>query len=176
MHRWLLFFGLGVTALAQTATPDSQVLQALLTEIRQFRQDLQNTTLVTQRVQIVLYRLQGQEAAVTRATQRLDAARAKLGDTETQRKDFVTKIQHMEETQNTNLDPIEKKHNQEQLPQFKAWLENLIAEEQQRQMRVVEAESQLRAEQAKLSEQQDVLDKLDKALETLSRQQTSGGR
>ena len=57
---------------AQTASPDTQALQALVTEIRQLRQDMQATTIVTQRVQIVLYRLQTQTALVTRASSRLD--------------------------------------------------------------------------------------------------------
>ncbi|MCX6626562.1 MAG: hypothetical protein NTW28_02895 [Candidatus Solibacter sp.] len=66
-------------AAAQTASPDTQALQALVTEIRQLRQDLQSTTVVTQRVQIVLYRLQTQTALVTRASSRLDDARSSLG-------------------------------------------------------------------------------------------------
>ena len=58
----------------QTTTGDSQTLQALLLEVRQLRQDLQTTTIAGQRVQILIYRLQGQEAAVARASQRLDEA------------------------------------------------------------------------------------------------------
>ena len=49
---------MATAACAQTASPDTQALQALVTEIRQLRQDMQATTIVTQRVQIVLYRLQ----------------------------------------------------------------------------------------------------------------------
>ena len=56
------------TAAAQTASPDTQALQALVTEIRQLRLDLQATTIATQRVQIVLYRLQTQTALATRAS------------------------------------------------------------------------------------------------------------
>ena len=48
----------GAQTAAQTASPDTQALQALVTEIRQLRLDLQATTIATQRVQIVLYRLQ----------------------------------------------------------------------------------------------------------------------
>src|SRR5258708_29002378 len=62
----------------QTTPGDSQTLQALLLEVRQLRQDLQTTTIAGQRAQILIYRLQGQEAAVTRAAQRLDEAREKL--------------------------------------------------------------------------------------------------
>jgi len=58
----------------QTTPGDSQTLQALLSEVRQLRQDLQTTTIAAQRAQILLYRLQGQEAAVARASQRIDEA------------------------------------------------------------------------------------------------------
>jgi hypothetical protein len=62
----------------QSNSSDSQTLQALLLEVRQLRQDLQTTTIAGQRAQILIYRLQGQEAAVARVSQRLDEAREKL--------------------------------------------------------------------------------------------------
>jgi len=65
MHRsCLLILGLLLIAtpvLGQSASTDSQTLQALLSEVRQLRHDLQTTTLAAQRAQILLYRLQGQE-------------------------------------------------------------------------------------------------------------------
>jgi hypothetical protein len=60
----------------QTTPGDSQTLQALLSEVRLLRQDLRTTTVTAQRSQILIYRLQGQEAAVGRASQRLDEARS----------------------------------------------------------------------------------------------------
>jgi hypothetical protein len=60
--------------LGQSASTDSQTLQTLLTEVRQLRHDLQTTTLAAQRAQILLYRLQGQEVVVARASQRLTPA------------------------------------------------------------------------------------------------------
>src|SRR5438132_4949622 len=76
----------------QTTPGDSQTLQALLSEVRQLRQDLQTTTIAGQRAQILIYRLQGQEAAVARASQRLDEARDKLARIEEQRKQVVSAI------------------------------------------------------------------------------------
>src|SRR5207249_5887194 len=72
------FLSFSTTCFGQTTTGDSQRLQALLSEIRLLRQDLQTTTIAAQRAQILIYRLQGQEAAVARASQRLDDARDKL--------------------------------------------------------------------------------------------------
>jgi hypothetical protein len=59
MHRPFLF-GLGLilastVSVGQTASPDSQTLQALLAEVRQLRKDLRTTTVASQRVQILLY-------------------------------------------------------------------------------------------------------------------------
>src|SRR5260370_343025 len=50
----------------QTTPGDAETLQALLWEVRKLRQDLQTTTIAGQRAQILIYRLKGQEAAVTR--------------------------------------------------------------------------------------------------------------
>src|SRR5216684_6457268 len=89
MHRsCLLILGLLLIAapvLGQSASTDSQTLQALLAEVRQLRHDLQTTTLAAQRAQILLYRLQGQEAIVARASQRLDDARARLAEVQSNR-------------------------------------------------------------------------------------------
>jgi hypothetical protein len=76
----------------QTTPGDSQTLQALLSEVRQLRQDLQTTTIAGQRAQILIYRLEGQEAAVARASQRLDEARDKLARIQEQRKQEVSEI------------------------------------------------------------------------------------
>jgi len=54
------------------------------------------------------------------------------------------------------------------IPQLKAKLASLENEEQQRQTREMEAEDQLRAERAKLSELQERLDLLEKVLESSS--------
>lgn len=59
----------------------------------------------------------------------------------------------------------ERKELQEQvLPQLKASLENWCHLQQQQQPGEADAEEQLRSEQAKLSELESFLDKLDKSL------------
>src|ERR1051326_5517828 len=83
--------------LGQSSTRDTQALESLVKELRQLRQDLVTTTVAAQRVQIVLYRLQGQETAVQRAAQRRDLARDRLTDTETQIKRVTAEIQRTED-------------------------------------------------------------------------------
>ena len=50
-------------------------VQALLAEVHQLRMDLQATTITSQRVQILLYRVQIQQAAVIRAANHADEGR-----------------------------------------------------------------------------------------------------
>ncbi len=83
---------LSTACFGQTTPGDSQTLQALLSEVRQLRQDLQTTTIAAQRAQILIYRLQGQEAAVARASQRLDEAREKLARIQDERKHVATDV------------------------------------------------------------------------------------
>ena len=154
----------------QTTPGDSQTLQALLSEVRQLRQDLQTTTIAGQRAQILIYRLQGQEAAVARASQRLEEAREKLARTQDERKHVAADVKRFEDSISDTESPTTQRKEIEQqvLPQLKARLESLDSQEQQLQTREIDAEQQLRAEEVRLSDLRDQLDRLDKALEHAS--------
>src|ERR1700681_1560078 len=97
MHRSacliLMFSIIPVAALGQTAPTDSQTLQAILSEIRQLRHDLQTSNAMAARAQIALYRLQREDEAVAHAMQRLNDARSKSGRLETEKKNKRVKIQ-----------------------------------------------------------------------------------
>src|SRR5580704_3769561 len=125
----------------QTSQTDSQTLQALLSEVRQLRQDMRVTIIAAQRTQVLIYRLQAQEAAVARESQRLDENSA---------------IQR-------------KQWEDNRLPQLKAELESLASDEQQNRSREIEAEQQLRAEEVRLNDLREQLDRLDKTLENANR-------
>ncbi|HEY1493181.1 MAG TPA: hypothetical protein VGF49_01500 [Candidatus Solibacter sp.] len=161
-----LVFLFATAAFAQT---DTQPLQALLNEVHQLRVDLQTTAVTMQRVQIVLYRLQSQTSLVTRTSSQLDQARSQLGFTQTQKKGMTVQVQQMEESLRNTQDPMERKHLQEALPQMKNNLERVTAEEQRFQSMQIDAETQWRAEQAKLADLQDQLDRLDKVLDSFTR-------
>jgi chromosome segregation ATPase len=161
----------GVQTAAQTASPDTQALQALVAEIRQLRLDLQATTIATQRVQIVLYRLQTQTALVNRASSRLDDARSSLGNVQSDRKNTAVRLLLMEESIKSTQNPAERKQMEDMLAQMKAAVERMAADEQRLQSRESDAEAQLRTEQAKLGDLQDQLDRLDKLLDSLTRKQ-----
>lgn len=149
---------------------DSHALEPLVKEIRQLRQDLVTTTVAAQRVQIVLYRLQGQETAVQRAAERRDLARDRLSDTESQIKRLSAEVQRSEERIAQSESATERKELQEQvLPRLKADLETFRHLQQQQQSSESESEEQLRSEQTKLSDLEHFLDKLDKSLADLDR-------
>jgi len=158
---------------AQTPSTDSQTLQALLAEVRQLRQDLQTTTVAVQRAQILLYRLQIQEAVVSRATQHFDEAHAKLVETQTQTKNLQAELKRSEDfVSHTENPPAERKQTEETLPYYKWRLDAQASEEQERLAKEIDAEQQLRVEQPKLADLQSQLDRLDQELETISRQTT----
>jgi chromosome segregation ATPase len=154
----------------QNTPADSQTLQALLVEVRQLRQDIQTTIIAAQRAQILIYRLQGQEAVTSRASQHLDEARERLARIQDERKHVAAEIKRNEDfISNTENSPAQRKVLEDRLPIDKTRLESLESEEQQRQSREIEAEQQLRAEEARLSDLRDQLDRLDKALEAATR-------
>jgi DNA repair exonuclease SbcCD ATPase subunit len=175
-------FGLGLllfstACFAQTTPGDSQTLQALLSEVRQLRQDLQATTIASQRAQILIYRLQGQEAAVARASQRLDEVRDKLDRIQAERKHLAAEVKQDEDfIANSENPPAQQKVLEDRLSQLKSELESAEDSEQQEQAQEIDAEQHLRAEEAKLSDLQDQLDRLDKALENASRRPGSNSQ
>jgi hypothetical protein len=166
----LLFFSAPV--FGQSSSTDSQTLQALLAEIRQLRHDLQTTTIAAQRAQILLYRLQIQGATVSGISQKLDEARTKLAETQSNRTRLTNDIKQNEEFAIRNENPPgERKQVEDNLAQLRTGLSQLENEEQQRQIRVMQVEDQLRTERTKLGELQEQLDRMDKILES-SNQQT----
>ena len=169
MHRsWLFVLGLlliSAPGLGQSTSSDSQGMQALVAEVRQLRKDLQTTNGYALKAQILLYRLQVQEATVARVAQHLNDLRSKLDETQRHRRDVAATLKHFEElTDNSEISPASRKEFQQEISGRKSQLENLAVEEQQRQSAEIEAAEQLRAEQAKLSGLEDRVDRLEKDL------------
>ncbi len=157
-------------AFGQAAPTDSQTLQALLAEVRQLRHDLQTTTATAQRAQIALYRLQRQDEAVARATERLSEARFKLANVESDKNKKAVEIQSAKAAVSHSDAADAQTHFEEVvLPELKSQLETLEKEEQQARAREAEAEQQLRDEQVKLDGLNDLLDRFNNALEEIGR-------
>ena len=152
-------------AFSQTAPTDSQTWQALLAEVRQLRHDLRTATVAAQRAQILIYRVQSQEAVVGRIQQRIDDHHSKLAQIQAEQKSWLANTKRFEELRGGTDNPIERKEIEDALAHLKASLEASASNEQEIQIKLTEAEDQLRIEQAKLGRLQDDLDRLDKALE-----------
>ncbi len=152
---------------AQTPSQDTQLTQALLTELRQLRQDLQATAATIQRVQLVMFRMQTAAQTLSRATQRLDDARNRCNYIQPQRKMMTSQIEQAETRQRTAPTPTDTRLIDE-VARLKNNLEMLTVQEQQCQSTLIDVETQLRVEQAKMNELQDQFDKLDRALADVS--------
>jgi chromosome segregation ATPase len=156
------------TALGQTTPKDPDVVQALLAEVRQLRHDIEGMTVASQRVQIALYRLQIQDATVSRAAQRVDETRGKRIDAESARDRTAAEVQKLEASLSSGtLKEAETKEVQQRLAQLKFELERWTEPVQSAQAAEAEAASVYRTEQVKLVEIQDRVDRLDKVLETM---------
>ena len=114
MHRsWLFVLGLlliSAPGLGQSTSSDSQGMQALVAEVRQLRKDLQTTNGYALKAQILLYRLQVQEATVARVAQHLNDLRSKLDETQRHRRDVAASVKRNEEfVNNTENSPEDRK-------------------------------------------------------------------
>ncbi len=155
---------LATAALAQQPSPDSQLTQALLTELRQLRQDLQVTAAIIQRSQILMYRLQVETGLLTRATQRLDDARTRCNSYQSQIRSINLQIEQSESRMQATQNPGEQKNLQDAVSRLKSNLAMLTNEDQQCQPRIMDAQSQVQVAQARVDDFQSQLDKLDKLL------------
>src|SRR5262245_60095173 len=89
-------------AAAQNSAGDSETLKALLSEVRQLRKDLQATSVAAQRVQIVLYRLEGERSVVAQLTQSLQSARLELASVQKNRQEAARVLKQAEEERDGN--------------------------------------------------------------------------
>jgi chromosome segregation ATPase len=154
----LVCFGITAVTFGQATPSDSQMLQALLIEVRELRQVLQASLTKMQSAQILLSRLQIQEVAVTRASQHLDDARSRLAEVQLVLKSEAAEIKHLEDDPpNAGESPAQI---EDAVKRVKSDLEAATNVEQKRQTIESEAELQLRTEQDKLKTLEAQLDEL----------------
>jgi len=151
-------------ALGQGTPAEPSTLQALLTEIRQLRQDLQTSAIAARRAQILIYRLHAQEAAVAHASQRLDEAKSSIEQFRARRKYQELQIKQYEGMKDRAENAAQRQQFEDAIAELKAQMEAFLPDEQEAQMKETELEQQSRIEQAKLGQLQDELDRLDQAV------------
>jgi chromosome segregation ATPase len=160
---------------AQSSEPQMHTMEAVLSEIRQLRQDLQSAAAATRKAQIVIYRLHVQAGVVERATQRLENVRNALAQMESQKKYLTEQLKRFEEMKDQTETEQQRKRFEENIVEFKASLEEMGPEMQDLQAKQIELEADLRTEQAKWERLQEELDRLENSLEN-SALQTSERR
>ena len=157
------------TALCQTSLNETNTLQSLLTEVHQLRLDIEAMTVASQRVQIVLYQLQIQDAAVGRAAQRLDNTHNRCVGVEGSRQRLTADIARFQNVLDSGtLQENQVKDIQSNVTNLKTNLESQTAEAQACQLTEAEASGQLQREQSKLTELQDRIERLDDSLKKVS--------
>ena len=166
----ILIFGIPAPTLGQGASSDPQILQALLTEVRELRQDLRISLARVQRAQILLSRLQAQHAAVTRASEHVLDARSKLTDANAQQNHVAADIKHLEDSLSAEENLTQQKELRDRINHSESELEESTATEQQFQATEIEAEQQLRSEQDKLTMLEGRLDELVRKLDVPAEQ------
>jgi chromosome segregation ATPase len=161
----LCFLLFSASGLGQSTSSESQGMQALVAEVRQLRQDLHTTNGYALKAQVLLYRLQVQEATVARVSQHLNDVRSKLAAIQEHQRQLVGTMKYYEKiADDSEASPAQQKEAQQQVSSIKTELPSVAAQEQQAQTAEMEAEEQLRAEQAKLDGLEDRVDRLEKEL------------
>jgi hypothetical protein len=97
---WLIviLFGVPAEAFGQADSSDSQALHALLSEVRALHHDLLSSMARVQKSQILVSRVQAQQANVDRASDRFNTARGRLSDIQDRQKRTTTDIKQLEDS------------------------------------------------------------------------------
>src|SRR5260370_8216805 len=129
----LVVFGIPATAFGQAAASDSQTLQALLTEVRELRQDLRTSLARVQSGQILLSRLQAQQVAVARASERLEEARSALAGVQARLQRVAADIKQLEDSISAEGNLAQQRELQDRVTHSKSELAASTDEAQHRQ-------------------------------------------
>jgi hypothetical protein len=159
------------TAFSQKSESDPQTMQAMLSEIRQLRHDLQTAAIAGRRAQIVIYRLHEETVAVERASEKLENTKNELAQIQMQREYLAAQLKTFEEYRDRAENEQQRKRWDDSAIQLKQQLDaGMMMPEQQLRAKELEQEADLRAEQAKLERLEDELNQLDRDLTLIAGQ------
>lgn len=155
-------------ASAQSSGSDNQAMQALLNEIRLLRQDLRANAVASQRLQILVHRLEVQEAAVTQATREFNDAHSRVTGMQERLKRLNEQVDRFQEEKDNATDPEQTKQLDDALKQMRGEIAVVQGQQPDADQKEGAAEDALRTAQQKLEELEDKLDRVDRELEALS--------
>jgi hypothetical protein len=128
----------------QSAPPSEPTLQAILSELRGIHADMRAETARTQSMELLLAELQVAAATVTRAVERLDAARSKTIDVQQGIRHTTTDTTRVEDARETAATDADKSRFASDLDRLKGDLSSLKKLEQDRLSDQQDAEASLR--------------------------------
>jgi chromosome segregation ATPase len=143
------------------STTDSNVLKALLSEVRQLRIALERATVSGHRTQIVLERLRIQQEQVNRVSRQADSVREELDHLRSARPRLETRLKALEEKFEAGVAPPQE------VGDVKAELEQTNELSDRLREREIQLNGQLREERGKLDEIINLLDQLSRELQSV---------
>ncbi len=166
MRRLVCLILLAGTQAAVAQSSDSQLLQQILEEIRQLRQEIRGTTLVAQRVQILLYRVQLQNDGTKKAHDHHEQLRARLNEAERRHADAVNGLKEAQEKLDSSQNSAERSALEELVRELKRRAEMAAQDESAAREAEISGSIDLKTEQAKLAEFQQKLETLELQIES----------
>jgi hypothetical protein len=162
----------GICAGQSTSTSE-QILQAMLNELRAIHSDMRVESARNQSMELLLAELQLQSATVTRAIERVDAARSKTSDVQESTRRTSADITRIEEARDAAITQSEKVRLASEIDRLEGGLSSLNKLEQERLSNQQEAEASLR----KAQDAYDAIeDQLSTLVKTLRADQTAGSK
>ena len=147
------------------SAPDRQMLEQLVSEVRQLRLAIERTNSVSSRLQIILQRIQLQQNQVNRISGQLEVVRNQIATSEADQSQASSNLTAIESRIEQEQNPNTQKMLQEQQRVMKALVEQKSRVVQDERTREAELTSSIQIEQGKLGELQTRLDSLEKVIE-----------
>jgi chromosome segregation ATPase len=151
-------------AKAQAPPSDVKTMETLLAEVHQLRIALERSIQIAPRIQIAVERLKLQQDQVARVARQMDDLRRELDRSRSDQPKIHERLQEIAAAATQNTDPQKRKDLDDALSMFKLEAEQAEKSLQQIQAREGELASRLQSEQARLTELNDRLDQIERAL------------
>jgi chromosome segregation ATPase len=166
MKITVLFVSICLAASAQTppATPDSSVIQALLSEVHQLRLAIERTNSIGPRIQLIVERVKMQQQVVSRLSDQLESARRELEHLQADQARSAEQIKNAEAELGQTTDPVKRQRMELELKLFKPEFERGQQLPEALRAREADLSGRLRTEQAALDALNDRLTQIERSL------------
>ena len=153
-----------VAGFAQGPVSDAHTLEALLSEVHQLRIALERSNGIAPRIQIAVERLKLQQEQVARTARELADLRRELDGNRSNLTRMQQHLQSVENAESQETDLARKRDLGDALKMAKLENEQVEKSLQQLQLHEGELAGQMQSEQSRLTELNDRLDQLERAL------------